>query len=31
MATTTIYGYYEAAAKEGGFTKNLVPGFSDLM
>ncbi|AJV63029.1 Sec61p [Saccharomyces cerevisiae YJM1418] len=31
MATTTIYGYYEVAAKEGGFTKNLVPGFSDLM
>ncbi|AJV66543.1 Sec61p [Saccharomyces cerevisiae YJM1450] len=31
MATTTIYGYYEAAAKESGFTKNLVPGFSDLM
>ncbi|CAI7408533.1 CPS_collapsed_G0040540.mRNA.1.CDS.1 [Saccharomyces cerevisiae] len=31
MATTTIYGYYEAAANEGGFTKNLVPGFSDLM
>ncbi|CAL9729270.1 protein transport protein Sec61p [Monosporozyma unispora] len=31
MATTTIYGYYEIAAKEGGFTKNLVPGFSELM
>ena len=31
MASTTIYGYYEAAAKEGGFTKNLVPGFSELM
>ncbi|KAK5780387.1 translocon subunit SEC61 PWA37_002650 [Arxiozyma heterogenica] len=31
MASTTIYGYYEVAAKEGGFTKNLVPGFSDLM
>ena len=31
MASTTIYGYYEVAAKEGGFTKNLVPGFSELM
>lgn len=31
MASTTIYGYYEVAAKEGGFTRNLVPGFSDLM
>ncbi|CCK69027.1 translocon subunit SEC61 KNAG_0B05970 [Huiozyma naganishii CBS 8797] len=31
MASTTIYGYYETAAKEGGFTKNLVPGFSDMM
>lgn len=31
LATTTIYGYYEAAAKEGGFTKDLVPGFSELM
>lgn len=30
MATTTIYGYYEAAAKEGGFTKNLVAGFSEI-
>ncbi|AET38476.1 translocon subunit SEC61 Ecym_2777 [Eremothecium cymbalariae DBVPG len=29
MATTTIYGYYEAAAKEGGFAKNLVAGFSE--
>ncbi|KAH3899918.1 probable Protein transport protein SEC61 subunit alpha [Saccharomycodes ludwigii] len=31
MATTTIYGYYEIAAKEGGFTKNLVSGISELM
>ncbi|CCF56044.1 hypothetical protein KAFR_0A06090 [Kazachstania africana CBS 2517] len=31
MATTTIYGIYEIAAKEGGFSKNLVPGFSELM
>lgn len=31
MATTTIYSYYESAAKEGGFTKDLVPGFSELM
>ncbi|GCE97293.1 translocon subunit [Zygosaccharomyces mellis] len=31
MATTTIYGYYEMAAKEGGFSKSLVPGFSELM
>ncbi|CCD27105.1 translocon subunit SEC61 NDAI_0J02130 [Naumovozyma dairenensis CBS 421] len=31
MAATTIYGYYELAAKEGGFSKNIVPGFSDLM
>ncbi|KAL6947059.1 translocon subunit [Hanseniaspora vineae] len=31
MASTTIYGYYEIAAKEGGFTKNLVSGFSELM
>lgn len=31
MATTTIYGYYEIAAKEGGFTKNLVAGFTEMM
>lgn len=31
MATTTIYGYYEAAVKEGGFSNNLVPGFSESM
>lgn len=31
MATTTIYGYYEIAAKEGGFSKGLVAGFSELM
>lgn len=31
MASTTIYSYYEIAAKEGGFTKNLVPGFADMM
>lgn len=31
LATTTIYGYYEAAAKEGGFTKQLVDGFGDMM
>lgn len=31
MATTTIYGYYEMAAKEGGFSKNLVSGVSELM
>lgn len=31
MATTTIYGYYEMAAKEGGFSKNLVAGVSELM
>lgn len=31
MATTTIYGYYETAAKEGGFSKNLVAGFSEMM
>lgn len=31
LATTTIYGYYEVAAKEGGFTKNLVNGFSEMM
>ncbi|QLG73634.1 hypothetical protein HG535_0F01450 [Zygotorulaspora mrakii] len=31
MATTTIYGYYEIAAKEGGFSKNLVSGLSELM
>ncbi|AGO10913.1 AaceriAFR596Wp [[Ashbya] aceris (nom. inval.)] len=30
MATTTIYGYYETAAKEGGFAKNLVAGFSEM-
>ncbi|EGW31878.1 protein transport protein SEC61 subunit alpha [Spathaspora passalidarum NRRL Y-27907] len=29
LAVTTIYGYYELAAKEGGFSKNLVSGFSD--
>lgn len=31
MATTTIYGYYEIAAKEGGFSKSLIPGFSEQM
>lgn len=31
MASTTIYSYYEIAAKEGGFSKNLVPGFADMM
>lgn len=31
MATTTIYGYYEMAAKEGGFSKNLIAGVSELM
>ncbi|EDO14366.1 hypothetical protein Kpol_194p2 [Vanderwaltozyma polyspora DSM 70294] len=31
MATTTIYGYYEMAAKEGGFSKSLVAGVSELM
>lgn len=31
MATTTIYGYYEMAAKEGGFSKNLASGVSELM
>ncbi|CDR41980.1 CYFA0S08e02234g1_1 [Cyberlindnera fabianii] len=31
LAVTTIYSYYETAAKEGGFQKNVVAGFSDLM
>ncbi|CCE61907.1 hypothetical protein TPHA_0B02340 [Tetrapisispora phaffii CBS 4417] len=31
MATTTIYGYYEAAAREGGFSDKLVSGISELM
>lgn len=29
LAVTTIYGYYELAVKEGGFSKSLVSGFSD--
>lgn len=29
LACTTIYGYYELAAKEGGFAKSIVPGFTD--
>jgi protein transport protein SEC61 subunit alpha len=30
LAVTTIYSYYELAAKEGGFSKNIVSGFSDF-
>ena len=30
LAVTTIYSYYEMAAKEGGFSKNIVAGFSEL-
>ena len=29
LACTTIYGYYDLAAKEGGFAKSIVPGFTD--
>ncbi|KAH3685587.1 hypothetical protein WICPIJ_003449 [Wickerhamomyces pijperi] len=31
LAVTTIYSYYELAAKEGGFAKNVVSGFSDSL
>ncbi|ODV83882.1 hypothetical protein CANARDRAFT_237208 [[Candida] arabinofermentans NRRL YB-2248] len=31
LAVTTIYGYYEMAAKEGGFVKSVGSGFADLM
>jgi protein transport protein SEC61 subunit alpha len=31
LAVTTIYSYYELAAKEGGFQKQVVAGFSDMM
>ncbi|ODV98536.1 hypothetical protein PACTADRAFT_31925 [Pachysolen tannophilus NRRL Y-2460] len=31
LAVTTIYGYYELAMKEGGFSKNINTGFVDLM
>lgn len=31
LAVTTIYSYYEIAAKEGGFQKNVVSGFSDAL
>ncbi|CDK29957.1 unnamed protein product [Kuraishia capsulata CBS 1993] len=31
LAVTTIYGYYEMAAKEGGFGKAAVGGFTDIM
>ncbi|GME79170.1 unnamed protein product [Ambrosiozyma monospora] len=30
LAVTTIYGYYEMAAKEGGLVKNVTSGFSDF-
>lgn len=29
LSVTTIYGYYELAMKEGGFTKSVVSGFTD--
>ncbi|CCE78552.1 Piso0_001178 [Millerozyma farinosa CBS 7064] len=29
LSVTTIYGYYELAVKEGGFSKSVVSGFSD--
>lgn len=29
LSVTTIYGYYELAVKEGGFSKSIVGGFSD--
>ncbi|KAH3669135.1 hypothetical protein WICMUC_005099 [Wickerhamomyces mucosus] len=31
LAVTTIYSYYELAAKEGGFAKNVVSGFSEAL
>ncbi|KAG7834320.1 hypothetical protein KL943_002704 [Ogataea angusta] len=31
LAVTTIYGYYEMAAKEGGFAKSVGTGFSEMM
>lgn len=31
LAVTTIYSYYELAAKEGGFQKQIVAGFSDMI
>lgn len=31
LAVTTIYSYYELAAKEGGFQKQIVSGFSDVI
>jgi protein transport protein SEC61 subunit alpha len=32
MASTTVYGFYEKAVKEGGLSKNkIVNGFSELM
>lgn len=29
LSVTTIYGYYELAVKEGGFSKSVVGGFTD--
>lgn len=29
LSVTTIYGYYELAIKEGGFSKSVVSGFTD--
>lgn len=29
LSVTTIYGYYELAMKEGGFSKSVVSGFTD--
>lgn len=29
LSVTTIYGYYELAVKEGGFSKSVVGGFAD--
>lgn len=31
LSVTTIYGYYELAVKEGGFSKSVVGGFTDGM
>lgn len=31
LAVTTIYGYYELAMKEGGFSKSINTGFAEMM